>query len=64
MMPFNLALEANNLGRILDLFVALLLVDLGLVLVIGNDSKSSLVIGFFFHCQHIVKCGLPFMPLL
>ena len=33
MMPFNLAFEANNLGRILDLFLALLIVvALGLVL--------------------------------
>ena len=49
MMSFNLALEANNLGQIFDLFMALLLVDLGLVLVIGNESKSSLVIGGFLH---------------
>jgi hypothetical protein len=33
MVPFNFALEANNLGQILDLFLALLLlVYLGLVL--------------------------------
>ena len=49
MMPFNLALEENNLGRIFYLFMALLLVDLGLVLVVGNESKSSLVIGGFLH---------------
>ena len=63
MMPFNLALEANNLGQILDLFVALLLVDLGLVFVIGDVSKSTLVIGKFSHPQHMVKDGPPFMTL-
>jgi hypothetical protein len=46
MVPFNFVLEANNLGQILDLFLALLfLVYLGLVLVIGFESKSTLVIG-------------------
>ena len=47
MMPFNLTLEASNLGRILDLFLALLLLilNLGLVLVVGVESKSTLVIG-------------------
>jgi hypothetical protein len=48
MVPFNLALEANNIGRIFDLFLPLLivlLVELGLVLDIGFESKSSLVIG-------------------
>jgi hypothetical protein len=64
MMPFFLALEANNLGRILDLFLALLLVvDLGL-LIVGDESKSTLVIGGLLHTQHIVKFGLPFMTLL
>jgi hypothetical protein len=64
MMPFNFALEANNLGRMLDLFLALLLVDLGLVLLIGVESKSTLVIGRFLSTQNIVECGLPFMTLL
>jgi hypothetical protein len=64
MMPFNLALEANDLGRIFYLFMALLLVELGLVLVIGNESKSTLVIGESSHPQHIVKGGPPFMTLL
>src|SRR5664279_5424238 len=69
MVPFNLALEANNLGRILDLFLALVLVDLvlllevGLLLIIGVESKSTLVIGGSLHTQHIIKCGLPFMTL-
>jgi hypothetical protein len=51
MMPFNLALEANNLGRILDFVLALLLVAhaLGLVLVIGVESKSTIVIGGLLH---------------
>ena len=44
-MPFNLAHEANNLGRILDLFLALVLVGLVLLLIIGVESKSTLVIG-------------------
>ena len=64
MAPFNFALEANNLGRIFNLFSALfLLVDLGLVLVIGVESKSTLVIGASLNTQHIVKCGLPNMTL-
>ena len=33
MMPFNFALEANDLGRMLDLFLGLLLVTLGLLLI-------------------------------
>src|SRR5664279_3855629 len=53
MMTFHLALEANNLGRILDLFLALLLEN-GLVLVIGG----------FLHTQQFVKCGLYHMTLL
>ena len=56
MVPFNFALEANNLGRIFNLFLALfLLVILGLVLVIGVESKSTLVIGASLNTQHIVK---------
>ena len=62
-MPFNLALEANNLGRNFNLFMALLLVELGLVLVNENESKSTLVIGKSSHPQHIVKGGPPFMTL-
>ena len=34
MVPFNLALEPSNLGWILDLLLALLLINLGLVLVV------------------------------
>ena len=45
MVPLNLALEASNLGRILDLFLTLLLINLGLDLVVGVESKSTLVIG-------------------
>src|SRR5215203_5809543 len=60
-----LELEANQLGRILDFVLALLLVALalGLVLVIGIESKSTLVIGGLLHTQHLVKCGFPFMTL-
>ena len=61
-MPFNLALEENNLGRILDLGLALLLDEHGL-LIIGVESKSTLVIWGFFPIQDLVKCGLPFMTL-
>jgi hypothetical protein len=65
MMPFNLALEANNLGKILDLVLALLLlVALGLVLVIGVEAKSTLVIRGFLHTQNIIKYGFPYMTLL
>ena len=64
MVPFNFALETNNLGRILDLFLALVLLDrLGLVLDIGVESKSTLVIGASLNTQHIVKCGPPNMTL-
>jgi hypothetical protein len=46
MVPFNFALEANNLGRIFDLSLALLLlVNRGLLVVVGDKPKSSLVIG-------------------
>ena len=55
MVPFNLALEASDLGRIL--------VDRGLVLGVGFESKSTLVIGGLLHTQHVVKCPLPFMTL-
>ena len=61
MMLFYFALEANNLGRILELFLALLLVSLGLFLLIGVEYKSTFVIGRFLHTQDIVVCGLPFM---
>ena len=61
MVPFNFALEANNLGRILDLFLALLIVALGLFILIGVESKSTFVIWRLFPTQDIVKCGLPFM---
>jgi hypothetical protein len=64
MVPFNFALEANNLGQILDLFLALLLLDyLGLILVIGFESKSTLVFGGFLHTQDLIECGLPFMTI-
>jgi hypothetical protein len=64
MMPFNFALEANNLGRVFDLYLALLLiVVLGLVLVVGVESKSTLVIGGLLHTQHLVKFAFPFMTL-
>ena len=63
MMPFDFALEANNLGQILDLFLALPFVHLGLLLLIGVESKSTFVIGGFLHTQDIVECGFPFMTL-
>jgi hypothetical protein len=63
MMPFNFALEANNLGRIFDLSLAqILLVNL-VLLVVGDKPNSSLVIGGFLHSQHIVEFGFPFMTL-
>ena len=65
-MPFNFALEANNLGRVFDLYLALLVVVLlvvGLVLVVGVESKSTLVIGGLLHTQHRVKFVFPFMTL-
>src|SRR3954471_21055037 len=66
MMPFFLALEENNVGRILDLILAILVIlvlklDSGLVLDIGVESKPTLVIGGFLHTQDFVECGLPLM---
>jgi hypothetical protein len=64
MVPFNFALEANNLGRIFDLSLALyIIVYLRLLLVVGDKPKSTLVIGRFLHNQHIVEFGFPFMTL-
>jgi hypothetical protein len=64
MVPFNFALEANNLGRIFDLSLALLLlVNLGLLLVVGDKPKSTLVIGEYLPSPHIVEFGFPFMTL-
>src|SRR4051794_25404401 len=62
MVPFNIALEANNLGRVFDLFLALLLViDLRLLLIVGDITKSTLLIGGLLNTQHLFKFGLPFM---
>jgi hypothetical protein len=47
MMPFNFALEANNLGRILDFLLDLLLLEEFGLLIVGYKSKSTLVIGDF-----------------
>ena len=46
-----LALEANNVGRILDLISSLLLV-LGLLLV-GDEVKSNFVLRVLLHTQDI-----------
>jgi hypothetical protein len=63
MVPFNFALETNNLGQIFDLYLALLLlIHLGLIFIV-DKTRSTLVIGGFFHTQHIVEFGLPFMTL-
>jgi hypothetical protein len=65
MVPFIFALEANNLGQIFDLFLALLLLDnFGLILVVGDKSKSTLVIRGLLHTQHVVDFGPPFMTFL
>jgi hypothetical protein len=62
MVPFNFALEANNLGQIFDFFLVLLLLkDFELLVVVGDKSKSTLVIRGFLRTQHLVKFGLPFM---
>jgi hypothetical protein len=64
MVPFSFALEANNLGRISYLSLALvLLVNLGLLLVVGDKPKSTIFIGGFLHSQHIVEFGFPVMTL-
>ena len=67
MMPFFLALEEHNVGRILQLSLALLLVALvlqrisGLALGVGVESKPTLVTWGTSHTQHLLECGLPFM---
>src|SRR3954469_4396580 len=67
MMPFFLALEAHNVGRILHLSLALLLValvlqrDSVLALGVGVESKPTLVTWGASHTQHILERGLPFM---
>src|SRR4051812_32796858 len=39
MVPLNISLEANNLGRVFDLFLALLVVvDLGLLIFVGDKT--------------------------
>jgi hypothetical protein len=59
MVPFNLALEAKKKGWIFDLSLTLvLLVDLGLLLVDGDKSKSILFVGGIFHNQHILPSWL------
>jgi hypothetical protein len=64
MVPFNFVLEVNNLGQIFDLSLALLLVvNRGLLVVVGDKPKSTLIIGGFLHTQHIVDFGYPFMAL-
>jgi hypothetical protein len=57
MVHFDLAIEENNHGWILDFLWTLILV------VVGDKSKSSLFVGGFLHTQHIVKFGLPFVTL-
>jgi len=65
MVPFFLALEANNVGRILDLILAILLVvrvlqfDSGLVLDIGVESKPTLVIGDFCTLRILLSASFP-----
>jgi hypothetical protein len=47
MVPFNFALEANNLGQIFDLSLALLLlVNRRLLVVVVGDKPKSTVDGF------------------
>jgi hypothetical protein len=60
MVLFNLALEANDLGRILDLLLEILVaLALELVLVIGVESKLTLIIGKLLHTQHIISADFP-----
>ena len=54
-----LALEACNVGIILDLVLSLLLF-LGL-LVVGDETKSTLVMRGFLTTQNIVESGISFM---
>jgi hypothetical protein len=68
MVSFNFALEANNLCWIFDLSLALLiLVNLGILLVVGDKPKSSLVMGAFFahstYCQVLISLH-EFLPSL
>src|SRR3954466_14763463 len=65
--PFFLAHEAHNVGRILHLSLALLLVALvlqrvsGRALGVGVESKPTLVTWGSSHTQHLLECGLPLM---
>ena len=54
-----LALEACNAGIILDLVLSLLLF-LGL-LVVGDETKSTLVMRGFLNTQDSVESGISFM---
>ena len=56
-----LALEACNVGIILDLVLPLLLF-LGL-LVVGSEAKSTLFMRGFLNTQDIFESGVPFMTL-
>jgi hypothetical protein len=56
-----LALEARNVGLILELVLSLLLV-LGLF-VVGDETKSTLVMRGFLTTQYIFESGVPFMTL-
>ena len=54
-----LALEACDVGRILDLVLSLI-PFLGL-LVVGDETKSTLVMRGFLTTQNIVESGISFM---
>jgi hypothetical protein len=64
MVPLNFALEASNLGRIFELNLALLVLGaIECFPVVGDKSKSALVIGGLLHTQHLVKFTFPSMTL-
>ena len=54
-----LALEAFYVGRILDLILSILL-SLGL-LIVGDETKSALVMRGFLNTQDSVESGISFM---
>jgi hypothetical protein len=59
MVPFIFALEANNLGQILDLFLSLLLIYFGLLLIIEINPSSLFSFGDFCTLKILLSVDFP-----
>jgi hypothetical protein len=55
-----LALEASNVGLIVDLVLSLLFIGL---IVVGDETKTTLVMRGFLNTQDRVESGISFMTL-